>query len=114
MKLIIVAFALVAAAVALPVENVPREIKTLRSVFEQTPVGGYLLSFETENGISRQEEGELKEVFDEEKKPHSVVTVRGSYSFPDLDGKPIVVNYYADESGYHPEGDSIPKATSRR
>ncbi|CAH2107355.1 unnamed protein product [Euphydryas editha] len=114
MKLIIVAFALVAAAVALPVENVPREIKILRSEYDQTPEGGYKFSFETEDGISRQEEGEVKEVLDEEKKPHVVVVIRGSYSFPGEDGKPIVINYYADEDGYHPEGDSIPKATSRR
>lgn len=70
-------------------------------------------SFETEDGIQRQENGELKEALDEENKPHSVVVVRGSYSYTDSEGKPQSISYYADETGFHAEGDSIPKANSR-
>lgn len=73
----------------------------------------FLNSFESGNGIVRNEQGELKEVLDEENKPRSVVIVRGSYSYPNEDGKLETVNYFADETGYHAEGDSIPKSASR-
>lgn len=70
-------------------------------------------SFETEDGIQRQENGELKQVLDEENKPQSVVVVRGSYTYTDNEGKPQTITYYADETGYHAEGDSIPKPARR-
>lgn len=74
----------------------------------------FISSYETENGINREENGEVKEVFDEEKKPHNVVVVRGSYSYTDNEGVPQTITYFADENGYHAEGDSIPKPVSRR
>lgn len=68
-------------------------------------------SYETEDGSSRNENGEVKEVLDEENKPHNVVVVRGSYAYTDSDGKVQSVSYYADETGFHAEGDAIPKAS---
>lgn len=65
--------------------------------------------FESEDGIARNEVGELKEALDEENKPHTVVVVRGSYTYKTADGKDITITYTADETGFHPEGDSIPK-----
>lgn len=70
-------------------------------------------SFETEDGIQRQENGELKEALDEDNKPQSVVVVRGSYTYTDNEGKPQTITYYADETGYHAEGDAIPKPARR-
>ncbi|XP_035459007.2 larval cuticle protein 1 [Spodoptera frugiperda] len=110
-SMIIVALALVAVAAAIPVDEPP---KILRSNFDQQPEGGYAFGFETENGIARQEEGQVKQVVDEENKPQSVVVVRGSYSYTDVDGKPETINYFADETGYHAEGDSIPKVPVAR
>nr|XP_021200849.2 larval cuticle protein 1-like isoform X1 [Helicoverpa armigera] len=113
MKLIIVvALALVAVAVAAPAEV--EIVKIVRSNFDQEPEGGYQFAFESENGINREEAGQVKEVLDEENKPHKVVVVRGSYGYTNVDGKPETVSYYADESGYHAEGDSIPKVPARR
>ncbi|XP_050342360.1 larval cuticle protein 1-like [Nymphalis io] len=109
MKLIIVALAFVAVVAAVPaVEQHP--IAILRAEFEHDPKGGYFYNYETENGIQRVEHGEVKEVADEDKKIHPVVVVRGSYSYTDENGKPEIINYVADENGYRPEGDSIPKA----
>ncbi|XP_059060104.1 larval cuticle protein 1-like [Achroia grisella] len=105
MKIIVVVFALVAIAVAAP----PEPPQILRSSFDQQPEGGYVYNFETEDGIIRNENGELKQVLDEENKPRNVVIVRGSYSYTNPEGKPETVNYYADETGFHAEGDSIPK-----
>lgn len=70
-------------------------------------------SFETEDGIKRQENGELKEAVDEDNKPRSVVVVRGSYEYTDSEGKPQSITYYADETGFHAVGDSIPKVARR-
>nr|ATD87260.1 cuticular protein 12 [Antheraea pernyi] len=108
--IILLAVALAAVAVAAP----PEPVKIIRSAFEQQPEGSYQFGFETEDGVVRDETGELKEVLDEEKKPHAVVVVRGSYAYTDNDGKRETINYFADETGYHAEGDSIPKPVSRR
>nr|Q25504.1 RecName: Full=Larval cuticle protein 16/17; Flags: Precursor [Manduca sexta]AAA50287.1 cuticular protein [Manduca sexta] len=110
MKLII----LVALTLAAVVANEPEPPKILRSEYDQKPEGSYVFGFETEDGISRDETGEVKEALDEDNKPHSVVVVRGQYSYVDPDGNPQVIKYYADETGYHAEGDSIPKVPSRR
>ncbi|KAF9798826.1 hypothetical protein SFRURICE_020390 [Spodoptera frugiperda] len=110
-SMIIVALALVAVAAAIPVDEPP---KILRSEFDRQPEGGYQFVYETENGINRQEEGQVKQVVDEENKPQSVVVVRGSYSYTNVDGKPETINYFADETGFHAEGDSIPKVPVAR
>lgn len=73
----------------------------------------YISSFESEDGTSRQEEGQVKEALDEDNKPHNVVVVRGSYSYTNSEGKLETVRYIADETGFHPEGDSIPKPARR-
>ncbi|XP_047526740.1 larval cuticle protein 1-like [Vanessa atalanta] len=111
MKVIIVALALVAVVAAHPVAET-EPIKILRSQFDANPEGGYVFDFETENGIKRSEQGEVREALDEENKPHPVVVVRGSYSYVDVNGNPETITYYADETGYHPEGASIPKVPS--
>ncbi|CAK1604626.1 unnamed protein product [Parnassius mnemosyne] len=115
--MIVVTLALVAVAYAVPVNEVnglesttiPVEpIKIIRSDYDQQPNGEYVFSFETENGINRDENGELKEALDEKNKTHTVIVVRGSYSYTDDDGKVETINYSADEKGYHAEGESIP------
>ncbi|XP_049866015.1 larval cuticle protein 1-like [Pectinophora gossypiella] len=112
MKVVIVALALVGLAAAASVSDEAAQI--IRSEFEQT-AGGYVYSYETDNGLSRQETGEVKQALDEENKPHDVVVVRGSYSYTDPEGKPQTITYVADETGFHAEGDSIPKEpVSRR
>lgn len=67
-------------------------------------------SFETDNAIARDEVGELKSVKNEEGKDENVIVMRGSFSYVDPEGKTIQVTYYADETGYHAEGEHIPKA----
>ncbi|CAH2107357.1 unnamed protein product [Euphydryas editha] len=109
MNSIIFALAFVAAVVAQPETDSHRVINILYSKYDRNPQGGYEFSFETENGIQRVENGEIKEVLDEENIPHPVVVVRGSYSYPKEDGTPETVTYYADETGYHAKGNSTPK-----
>ncbi|XP_050342292.1 larval cuticle protein 16/17-like [Nymphalis io] len=114
MKMIIIALAIVAVVAAAPVEKETLQPKILRSEFDQLLDGSYSYSYETENGINLQEKGELKETIDEDNKPHSVVVVRGSFSYTNDQGKLETITYYADETGFHPEGDSIPKVPASR
>merc|ERR1712045_956979 len=60
-------------------------------------------NFETENDIKQEAEGELREVDGTE-----VVVMRGSYSYIGADGQEYVVDWYADETGYHPSAAHLP------
>ncbi|XP_075970559.1 larval cuticle protein 1-like [Anticarsia gemmatalis] len=111
-SIVFVALALVAVAIAAPAVEEPEKI--ISSDFVKKQDGGYDYNFETAKGISRQENGELKEVLDEDNKPQNVVVVRGSYTYINNEGQPETINYYADETGFHAEGASIPKAPVAR
>ena len=54
-------------------------------------------SYETSNGISRNEEGELKTIDD-----NAAIVVHGSTSWTAPDGKKYEITFTADETGYHP------------
>nr|XP_021200851.2 larval cuticle protein 1-like [Helicoverpa armigera] len=112
-SIILVALALAAVAVAAPTE---KQAEILSAFYEQQADGSFLYKFATDDGITREETGDVREVVDEENKVQKVIVFRGSYSYPGEDGKPIIIQYVADESGFHPEGDSIPKnpAPARR
>merc|ERR1712106_391842 len=67
--------------------------------------GNYQYAFETENGIKQSVTGEMKVVGEEQ-----VYTMSGSYSYPGSDGQLYVVDWYADETGYHPSAPHLPKS----
>lgn len=71
--------------------------------FSTTAYVCFICSYETGDGIKAHEEGTLKKVNDE-----LVETVSGGFEYTAPDGKPISISYVADETGYHPVGDSIP------
>lgn len=54
-------------------------------------------SYDTSNGISRTEEGELKTIDD-----NAAIVVHGSTSWTAPDGKKFELVFTADELGYHP------------
>ncbi|XP_034481377.1 larval cuticle protein 65Ag1-like [Drosophila innubila] len=60
-------------------------------------------SFETSEGQSAQEEGELKDIGTE----HEALSVHGSYKYIGDDGKTYEVTYIADENGFRPQGSHI-------
>lgn len=62
-----------------------------------------VFSYETENGISAQEQGTPKQVGNE-----VPVVAQGSYSYTSSDGVPVQVTYIADENGFQPQGNLIP------
>ncbi|XP_053961388.1 pupal cuticle protein [Anastrepha ludens] len=59
--------------------------------------GSYHYQYETGNGISGMERGT------------GGVSVQGISSYVSPEGVPIKLSYTADETGYHPVGDHIPK-----
>lgn len=107
MKFVINFLALLAiSAVVYGADTVTKEpVPILSQESEVLADGSYHHSFESGNGIQQQAEGKLKKIDAET----SAEVSRGSYSYPGEDGKPVVVEYIADERGFQPSGDSIPK-----
>lgn len=61
-------------------------------------------SYETENGISAQEEGRPQQVGPEEQAEQ----VSGSFSYTGPNGEPIALSYIANENGFQPQGSHLP------
>ncbi|CAA9998637.1 unnamed protein product [Nesidiocoris tenuis] len=59
--------------------------------------GTYRFSYETGDGIKREESGEQKVVGEP---PEAGTIAKGSYSYTDIDGNQIAVSYIADENGF--------------
>ncbi|XP_052860380.1 larval cuticle protein 65Ag1-like [Anopheles cruzii] len=103
MQLTLALVVLVAAVtVAVPVPD--KNAKTLKFSSAMN-LDSYNYQYETSNGISAQETGELKNFGSEA----SALAVRGTFSFTADDGHVYTVNYIADENGFQPEGAHLPK-----
>ncbi|KAJ2947177.1 hypothetical protein O0L34_g16536 [Tuta absoluta] len=61
------------------------------------PDGSFRYSFETNNGIAAEAQGNAD-------------SAQGSYSYTADDGTPISVSYVADANGYQPQGSHFPVA----
>merc|ERR1712117_623317 len=79
-------------------------VAILRSSNTGPQDGNYAYSFETENGISQSVEGRMKMV---DETP--VYVMKGEYEYPGADGQMWKVEWYADETGYHPSAPFLPK-----
>lgn len=56
------------------------------------------------SGETYNEQGSLKRVTNpEDGQEKDVIVTRGSYTIIDKDGSTVLVNYTADENGFHPE-----------
>ncbi|KAK9869773.1 hypothetical protein WA026_003505 [Henosepilachna vigintioctopunctata] len=111
MKLFVAVSALLAVASALPASPVPYKqgepIAILRLDNEGVQAdGSYKFAFETANGIAQEEQGQLKQI---PNSPEPVNTVQGQIRYTSDDGVPIILSYIADENGFQPQGDHLPK-----
>lgn len=62
---------------------------------------------ETGNGIIAEEHGQFKPG---SKEDEGVEQVQGSYQYTADDGTPVRIEYVADENGFQPTGEILPKA----
>ncbi|KAF9798838.1 hypothetical protein SFRURICE_020402 [Spodoptera frugiperda] len=103
MNRIIIACAVlsVAAAAVLP-EDAQAQI--VEYVYKNDGTGNYNFRFETSNGISREETGEVINPGQEDQ----YIKVYGLYSYKDTNGEVVNVIYGADKDGYHIESGEEP------
>ncbi|XP_014363480.1 endocuticle structural glycoprotein ABD-4 [Papilio machaon] len=93
-------------AVAFAAPQAPTEpIPILRQDSQINGDGSYQYSFETGNGISADQKGDLKKVGDVE-----ALEVQGQFQYPGEDGQNIQLTYTADENGFQPQGAHLPTA----
>ncbi|RVE45046.1 hypothetical protein evm_010303 [Chilo suppressalis] len=107
MKSFIVFACMFVAALAGPVsQGSDADAQVLRYDSDNIGVDGYKYVVETSNGISAQEQGQLKNVGSE----NEAIEVRGQFSYTGPDGVVYTVNYVADENGFQPQGAHLPVA----
>ena len=72
--------------------------------------GTYRFSFQTENGIERDESGQPKAGggYDSYGKPSGGYVQQGGWSYTDGYGGAVRLTFTADENGYQPVGDVLP------
>ena len=75
----------------------------IRSYNFEPSSAGFRYSYETENEIKQEAEGSMKNVDGAD-----VMVMKGSYSYVGADGQEYVVDWYADETGYHPSAPHLP------
>lgn len=101
----IVLAALVAIAAAAPQHYHDNTYVVRETPHNNIGIGGYNYGYELSNGESRQEFAEMRNAGSE----NAFLVVRGSYTMVDpATGQQYVINYVADENGFHPEGDHLP------
>ncbi|XP_017774552.1 PREDICTED: flexible cuticle protein 12-like [Nicrophorus vespilloides] len=106
MKLIIAFAALVAVALAAPQYKDEKDAYVVRQELENIGVDGYKQTYETSNGISASEEGQVINAGTD----NEAVAVHGQFSYVGADGQTYTVKYVADENGFQPQGAHLPKA----
>ncbi|XP_016975776.1 endocuticle structural glycoprotein ABD-5 [Drosophila rhopaloa] len=94
----LVALMAVGVSLALPAGE-DAQAETLKLESENTG-DKYSFAYETSNGISRTETGEVKPGAGEE---DGSLSVQGSTSWSAPDGKKYEISFTADETGYHPK-----------
>ncbi|KAK1116470.1 hypothetical protein K0M31_019002 [Melipona bicolor] len=104
---IIVLAALVAVAVAAPPAVVPQQVVLVKETpSDNVGLGGYNYGFQLSDGQAREETAELVGGGTD----GQFLRVRGSFSFVDPHTNvAYTVNYVADENGFHPEGEHLPR-----
>ncbi|XP_022909081.2 endocuticle structural glycoprotein SgAbd-5-like [Onthophagus taurus] len=88
-----------------PVQDSSKEATILQQDYNKHGNGNYKFQYQTSDGMSREENAELKN----EGTDNEALVVQGSYSYVGSDGVTYTINYVADENGYRPTGEHIPQ-----
>lgn len=96
----------------------PKKIQEVRSTKDIVPIvnqdadisfdGEYHYSYESGDGSKAKQSGKLKTI----DKDNAGEVVVGEYEYTGDDGKLYKVTYTADENGFRPEGDHLPKISA--
>jgi len=81
-----------------------QDITITRSEFENLGES-FNWASELSDGNKHEQSGQLKQIGEEKG-----ISITGSYSYTSPEGQLITVSYIADENGFQPTGDHIPKA----
>ncbi|KAK6641853.1 hypothetical protein RUM44_013571 [Polyplax serrata] len=104
--LLVVAFAALTAAAPQSLQATQPPVPILRAETNHNLDGSYNFQYETGNQISASEQGAVKNQGTDAES----LAVQGSFSYVDLDGNQITVNYVADENGFRADGAHLPQA----
>ncbi|XP_072395448.1 endocuticle structural glycoprotein SgAbd-2-like [Diabrotica undecimpunctata] len=86
-------------------ENYGRNIRILSQIQQgPNPDGSYKWSYATENGITAEEEGRLKNRGSQQE----AMEARGGFSYTAPDNSVISLTYTADENGFQAYGPHLP------
>ncbi|XP_053612255.1 flexible cuticle protein 12-like [Plodia interpunctella] len=99
-------FALCVAVASAAAISDSKNAVIVRSDLENIGVDGYKYGYETSDGKSANEEGQLKNVGTQDE----AMEVRGQFSYTGADGQVYTVTYVANELGFQPQGAHLPKA----
>ncbi|XP_017786796.1 PREDICTED: flexible cuticle protein 12-like [Nicrophorus vespilloides] len=105
MKFIVAFAALVAVALAAP-QHPDKDAHVVKFDSENIGVEGFKYGYETSNGIAASEEGHVINAGTE----NEAIAVSGEFKYVGADGVTYTVTYIADENGFQPQGEHIPKA----
>ncbi|XP_026486341.2 osteocalcin 2-like [Vanessa tameamea] len=125
-KYIIIASFVFSGVFARPSDSPPeKEQPTVIPIVSQSDElesnGTYKFSYETGNGIKREEiayekvlskgrEASSKEKGEDDDESDEIHVQQGSYSYTAPDGTVITLRYIADENGFQPIGDHLPRS----
>ncbi|XP_017048560.1 endocuticle structural protein SgAbd-6 [Drosophila ficusphila] len=97
------AFVLVSSICAAPLDD-SQHATILRYDNDNIGTDGYNFGYETSDGVTRQEQAEVKNAGTDQE----ALSVRGSVSWVAPDGQTYTLHYIADENGFQPQGDHLP------
>ncbi|XP_017783126.1 PREDICTED: flexible cuticle protein 12-like [Nicrophorus vespilloides] len=104
MKLVFVLAGLIAVSLGAP-QGSDKDAVVVKNDLDNIGVDGYNWAYETSNGISANEQGQLNNAGTD----NEVIAVRGQFSYIGKDGVSYTVTYIADENGFQPQGAHLPK-----
>ncbi|XP_018562931.1 flexible cuticle protein 12-like [Anoplophora glabripennis] len=104
MKVIIALAVLISVALAAPQRDADAVVT--RYVSDNIGIDGYNFAYDTSNGISAQESGQVQNAGREDES----IAAQGQFAYTGPDGVRYEVRYIADENGFQPVGAHLPVA----